>query len=330
MSKKINTYLLPTIVFIIIWVLLSLVQLKLTHRPIILLERFFKGGGWIEIAILATYGAVIAYYMQNPKNVPQWRKYTWLVFSLVFFSQLLLGLTLDAIFLMTGKLHLPIPMMILAGPIYREQLSIMTILFITTVILTGPAWCSHYCYFGAFDSLAAGNKKGKINNISNSKRFAIKWTIVFLVVMVALVARWLGISSLYTTIIALIFGIVGIGIMIFISRKYGKMIHCTIYCPIGTLVNIFKFANPFRMYIDNSCTLCMACSRHCKYDALRLEDIKNKKPGLTCTLCGDCIHSCHQQSIKYKLFKFKPETARKIYLCLTISLYVVFLALGRI
>ena len=92
--------------------------------------------------------------MQDPAKVSRWRKYTWFVFSVVFFSQLLLGLLVSDKFLMTGKLHLPVPMMILAGPIYRGHTSVMTILFLSTVILSGPAWCSHLCYFGAIDNLA--------------------------------------------------------------------------------------------------------------------------------------------------------------------------------
>jgi hypothetical protein len=40
---------------------------------------------------------------------------------------------------MSGKLHLPVPMMILAGPIYRGHLSVMSILFVSTVVLSGPA-----------------------------------------------------------------------------------------------------------------------------------------------------------------------------------------------
>lgn len=49
-------------------------------------------------------------------------------------------------------------MMILAGPIYRGHISVMTILFLSTVVLSGPAWCSHLCYFGAIDNLAASGK----------------------------------------------------------------------------------------------------------------------------------------------------------------------------
>jgi polyferredoxin len=228
---------------------------------------------------------------------------------------------------MTGKLHLPIPMMILAGPIYRGQLSVMTILFLSTVILTGPAWCSQLCYFGAFDNLSSTGKTSK--EILKHKS-AIKSTVLIMVIVVAIILRWLNADMLLSTLIAITFGVVGISIMILFSLKRKKMIHCIMYCPIGTIVNALKHVNPFRMYIDQSCTLCLNCTKFCKYDALNLVDIKNAEPSITCTLCGDCLAGCHHNSIKYQFLKMKPEQARNLYLVLTISLHAAFLGLARI
>src|SRR5512133_3755563 len=151
-------YRLPLIVFLITFTLLSFVQMKAPH-PMILAERFFKGYGWLELLFVSAYGFLITYKMQDAKNAPLWRKISGSLFCVIFFTQLIAGLTLSQRCLMAGKLHLPIPMMILGGPVYRGELSVMTILFLSTVILTGPAWCSHLCYFGAFDNLASGNKR---------------------------------------------------------------------------------------------------------------------------------------------------------------------------
>lgn len=319
-------YKLPVIVFILTFILLAFVQLKV-EKPMLLAERFLKGSGWVEILLISCYGAFIVNKMKDPMNVPKWRKISWTTFSLVFFTQLIIGLSGFDKFLMTGKLHLPIPMMILAGPIYRGQLSVMTILFLSTVILTGPAWCSQLCYFGAFDNLSSGGKTSK--EILRNKG-AIKSTVLILVIAMAIILRWLNISMLISTLAAIAFGTGGILIMIFFSLKRKKMVHCVMYCPIGTLVNIFKHVNPFRMYIDQSCTLCMNCTKFCKYDALNPSDIKNSKPSITCTLCGDCLAGCHHNSIKYKFLKMKPEQARNLYLVLTISLHAACLALARI
>lgn len=326
-KQKAGQYKLPLEVFLFTFSILALVQLKLTYHPIILLERFISGGGWFEITVIAFYGAFVAYKMQIPLNVPKWRRITWTIFSFVFFSQLIIGLLGVDKFLMTGKLHLPIPMMILAGPMYRGHLSVMTILFLSTIILTGPAWCSQLCYFGAFDNIASS---GKTKKGSLSKKKAIKSTLLLLVIAVTLLLRWFNVPVLIATVLAIGFGLIGIVLMVFISRKNGKMIHCTLYCPVGTVVNVLKPVNPFRMYIDNSCNLCMRCTSYCKYDALNVLDVRNKKPGFTCMLCGDCLAACRDNSIKYRYFNLKPEKARNLYLILTISLHAVFLALARI
>jgi ferredoxin-type protein NapH len=324
--KIFNKYKLPVAVFLFTTFLLSVMQLKMVH-PILLAERFIKGGGWVEIVCISFYGSFVVHKMRDIKNVPKWRILTWTIFSFVFFSQLIIGLSGFDKFLMTGKLHLPIPIMILSGPIYRGQLSVMTILFLSTILLTGPTWCSQLCYFGAFDGISS---RGKTKHGLIKNKMAIKSTILFLVIMITIVLRWFMFPAIFATVLACIFGIGGLAVMIWISRTRGKMYHCILYCPVGTLVNLLKFINPFRIYIDTSCTMCMKCTSHCKYDALNLSDLKNKKPGLTCTLCGDCLAGCRDNSIKYKFLNLKPETARDFYLFLTISIHTCFLALARI
>ena len=318
---------LPVSVFLFVALILSIVQISLIS-PIILLERFIPGGGWVEILIIGLYGGFIAYKIQDENQSARWRRISWTIFSIFFFSQLILGLMGFEKFLMTGELHLPIPMMIMAGPVYRSELSIMTFLFLSTLILTGPAWCSHLCYFGVMDNLSALKKRTERGRIRN--RMALKFTFLLIIIAVTLLLRWFHVSLLISTILAVFFGVAGIIIIIFVSRKKGKMIHCLTWCPIGTIVNYGKFVNPFRMYIDTSCTLCMKCTSYCKYDALNPEDIKSGKPGITCTYCGDCLSACHVNSIKYKFLKMESENARKLYLFLTVSFHALFLALGRI
>ena len=165
---------LPLAVIVFVFLMLTMVQLKMP-LPILILERFIHGAGWFEIAVISIYGGYVAFKMQDPINVPRWRRITWITFSIVFFTQLILGLSGLDKFLMTGKLHLPIPMMILAGPLYRGQTSIMTLLFLSTVILSGPAWCSQLCYFGAFDSLAS---RGKTQRGALKNKITIKSTLL--------------------------------------------------------------------------------------------------------------------------------------------------------
>ena len=55
---------------------------------------------------------------------------------------------------MTGKLHLPVPALIVAGPVYRGSVGFMLILFLCTILLVGPAWCSHLALHAAFLGVA--------------------------------------------------------------------------------------------------------------------------------------------------------------------------------
>ena len=326
MSKR-KLLRLPLAVFLFILFLLIPVQIKV-ENPMLLLERFLPGGGWFELVLIALYGAIVAYHMQNPSKVQAWRRYTWLAFSIVFFSQLILGLFGFERFLMTGKLHLPIPMMILAGPIYRGHLSVMSILFVSTLVLSGPAWCSHLCYFGAIDSISA---RAKTKRMPIRNKWALKSTVLLLVIAAAIVLRWMKVPAITSTLLAIGFGVIGIGLILSVSRKEGRMVHCTAYCPIGTIVNLGRYINPMRLTIDqSSCTDCMACTIKCKYDALNPKDITARKPGITCTLCGDCLSSCHSGSLQYRFPGLSSRGARNLYLLITISLHAATMALARI
>ena len=290
-------------------------------------ERFMEGAGWIQILVMTGYAAWITLKMQDPGQSARWRRITWTVFSVVFFGQLTLGLAGFERFLMTGKLHLPIPLLILSGPVFRGSISFMPILFLSTLLVSGPAWCSQLCYFGALDNLSA-NRKRDVKPILN--KFRYKHLILLSIITITIVLRVFGITSRITTLLAVIFGVIGLLIIVLISRRRGKMVHCILWCPIGTLVNYMKLVSPFRMYIDDSCTDCMACTRYCKYDALNKDDIMKRKPGLTCTYCGDCLVSCKTESIRYKFLRLSPQQARNAWIVLTISLHAIFLALGRI
>lgn len=321
-----SKYILPSSVFVFVAFMLSMIQIQV-ESPMLMLERFIPGGGWIEISIISSFGFLVAYNMQFPKSSAKWRKISWSIFSIWFFGQLLMGILVDDRFLLTGKLHLPIPAMLVSGPIYRGQKSIMTLLFLSTIVLTGPAWCSQLCYFGGIDNLIA---KGKTSKKTLRYKLPFKHSLLITIVAVTILLRLFNISALIATILGATFGIIGLIVILTLSRRQNRMVHCIAYCPIGTIVNYLRFLNPFRMYIDNNCDTCLACTSRCKYDALNLIDIQNKKPGLGCTLCGDCVSSCKSSSIKYKFFKLAPNKARNLYLFLTISLYCIFLAMGRI
>ncbi len=307
--------------------LLTIVQVKVS-LPMLLMERFFPTFGWLEILGLALYAAWITEKMLDPAKAAQWRLRLWTIFSVVFFGQLLIGLIGVDDLLMTGKLHLPVPAMIVAGPLYRAERFFMPILFVSTVMLVGPAWCSYLCYFGSWDALAAHRKKHfrKLSRWRDPARIGI----LFGVMVAALAMRQGGISRLMASISGLAFGLIGVAIMAILSRKSGRMVHCVQYCPIGLIANLIGKASPFRIRIKDGCDECLACSLVCRYDAMHLNNIRNQKPGLTCSLCGDCLRACKGNWIAYKFLGLKPATARALFLTLIVSLHAVFLGVARI
>lgn len=323
MQKK---YLLPAITGTIVVLLLIPLQFA-GDRPMLLFERLFAGGGYLQIAAIAVFAFIMENNMLMPERSGWWRRFSWSLFSAIFFLQLILGLAVDKIFLMTGELHLPVPALIISGPLYRGELSVMTLIFLSAVVLSGPAWCSQYCYFGAIDSAFAG-KKGRPAPIRN--RLALKNSFLILAIAAALLLRITGAGKGVALAAGIASGVTGLLIIGFISRRRGKMIHCTVWCPVGTLVSYIRHVNPFRMRIENSCTSCMLCSSTCRYDALSATDIANLRPGQTCTLCGDCVSACRHSSITYLFPGLNPDNARKMYITVTVVVYSLVLAMARI
>jgi len=313
--------------FLITIILLAVVQTKV-RLPILLLERFIPGSGWLEIFGLAIYAGWLAEKLSDINQTAMWRRRIWLAFSIVFFAQLILGLAGIEKFLMTGKLHMPMPAMIIAGPLYRGDGIFMPLLFISTVLLVGPGWCSYLCYIGSWD-LTAADCKRKPKPLPAAGR-AIRLAILAIVPATAISFRLLGVSLLAATIAALSFGIIGVIVMLILSKKLGTMVHCVAYCPIGILANWLGKISPFRIRLNDSCNECGACTFACRYDALNIDDIQSRQPGLTCTLCGDCLSRCRETAIEYRFLGLSPMRARTLFVVMIASLHAIFMGTARI
>lgn len=313
--------------FVLTALTLGFVHLKV-NLTMLIVERFFPGWGWFEIFAITLYAAFLMEKMLDPSQSALWRKRIWIAFTIVFFGQLLLGLAGIDRFLMTGHLHLPVPAVIVAGPLFRGEGFFMLILFLSTIVLIGPAWCSHICYIGAWDAVASS--KRRVPKVLPKWRKALRWIILAAVIVVTIMLRLMDIPILIATILAATFGLAGVAVMIFWSRKTGSMTHCTAFCPIGPLATGLGKINPFRIRINNDCDECGKCRLHCRFDALNKEDIARRKPDLSCTLCGDCISTCPHNALEYRFLKMKPRRARVLFLVLVISIHACTLALARI
>lgn len=326
-NRSSETATLSTATFILTSLLLGIVHLKV-QPSMLIIERFFPGYGWLEIFGLSLYAGWMVDKIYVTKTSSRWRLRLWLGFSIVFFLQLLLGLIGFEKFLMSGNLHLPVPALILAGPIYRGAGFFMPILFGVTVLLAGPAWCSYLCYIGAWDNLAAQNSTRPKEMPTWTRK--LRLGILAGVIVLSLIFRFAGLSTSLALGLAITFGLIGIGFMVFWSRKKGIMTHCIAYCPMGLVANWLGKLSPFRIKLADGCTECQACHFACRYDALSAEDIQKRRPGSTCTLYGDCLPSCKGNWIHYSLFNFNAEKSRRIFLSLIIALHAVFLGLARI
>ena len=219
----------------------------------------------------------------------------------------------------------------------------MLILFCSTVLLVGPAWCSHICYIGAWDSFMCrrGGPQGapSVRSPASGKKRPLAlpaWThharsfSALLVAATALLLRWLGAPVALAAILGLAFGLIGVGLMVALSRRRGAMVHCLTYCPIGALAAWMGKLSPFRIRIAEGCDECGACRLPCRYDALRWDDIRRRRPGPSCTLCGDCLASCRGAKLHYRCPGLRPAAARLAFVALVVALHAASLGLARI
>jgi len=316
--------------FILTLGLLAVVQL-VVPRPMLLLQRLTPALGWIEAVALASYAGWIAHRL-SVDHSGRWRRRIWTLFSMVFFAQLALGVAGQEFFLMAPpRMHLPVPALILAGPLYRGDHFFMLILFVATTLLVGPAWCSYLCYLGAWDQRAAdcARKPRGIHNV----RPVLRGTITLLVPATAIVLRVLGSSAALAGALALTFGLLGIVVMLVVSRRRGVLVHCTLYCPVGLVATLLGRISPFRVVISDGCDGCMRCRVACRYDALDREAVAAGRPHPTlCTLCGDCLSSCPTALLGYRLMglPLDASSARTLFLVLVVALHAATLGLARI
>ncbi len=307
--------------------LLVPIQLQVS-RPMLLAERFMGGAGWIEIAVLVAYATVVAWWMADPGRQPTLRRRIWRLFSAVFFLQLAVGLAGHERFLMSGELHLPIPAIILAGPLYRGGPSFMVFLLLGTLVLVGPAWCSHLCYLGSWDDAAALRRRRPLP-LPPWRRVA-QLAVLAGITAIALALNWMGASATLATALGLAFGLIGVALMGLWSRRTGAMAHCLVWCPIGWIATAVGRLSPFRIRIGAGCDACAACTPACRYDALNPADLARRRPASSCTLCGDCVGRCRGRHIGYQLPWLSPGAARATFIALVIALQAATLGVARI
>ena len=301
----------------------------MVQRPMLLLERFFPGWGGVEVGFLCIYAALLCRGLLDPETSGRWRRRSWQLFSLVFFAQLALGLAgVQECLMRPDRMHFPIPALIFAGPIFRGEGFFMVILFGVTMLLVGPAWCSHLCYLGAWDQAMADRRKkpGPLPPWHQHLRLAM----TVLVFGTALGLRLAGAPIWLAGSLPLLFGLAGVGVMMLWSRRSGTMAHCVTYCPAGLLAVWVGKLSPFRLRINKQCDGCMKCRLSCRFAALEREHIERLRPGSSCTLCGDCLPTCPGSQLAFKFPGLDPARSRALFVVLVAAAQASALGVTRL
>ena len=297
-----------------------------------LLERYLPLFGSVQMFFAAWYGAFLGGKLVDPKTTRRFRRIAWTIFGLAFFAQFFLGLLGINGMLLTGKLHVPIPAFIIFAPIFRESMSMMPFIVLAATLLAGGAWCSILCYFGPFDSLAAGTRSvrpypGWIDSMVRRGRLVVLVTGS----LGALGLRALGVDTATAVAIAVAYGVFSLLIMALVSRKYRGMTHCLSFCPMGLVVSVLGRISPWRVRVNSSvCDNCGACEKICKYSAITSESRAVGKTLMRCSLCRDCITVCRNQALFIRCPGLSPRSAWVAFAGLTTVLHVIFLSVAMV
>lgn len=305
---------------------------KMGKMDFLLLERYVPILGSVQIFFASWYAAFISGKLVDPARSRKARNAVWLIFGSVFFAQFLLGILGLEGMLLTGKLHVPIPAFIIFSPIFRESFSMMPVIVLVSTLLAGSAWCSILCYFGPFDSFAAGNKA--VRPYPGALKILLQYGRAIVLVVGSLLALGFhaaGIDAALAVSMAVAFGLLSLMIMAALSKRYQGMVHCTAFCPMGLVANLLGRLSPWRMRVDkDQCDNCGACEKVCKYSAITAESRGVGKTLLRCSLCRDCVGACKKKAIYVYFPGLRRDAAWTVFAGLLAVLHVIFLSVAMV
>ncbi len=300
--------------------------------PMLMLERLAPSVGGVQAFLVAWYAAAMAGVLLDPVRTRKARQWAWRLFCGVFFAQFVLGAAGLTTFLTSGRLHAPLPAFIIYGPFYREAPSMMLVVAGISVLLLGSAWCSHLCYFGPLDALAAQGRP--IRPLPRFWRWMRVWgrpLVLALGALLAFVLGRLGLDAAHAVALALLWGLVSLLIMALASRRYGGMLHCSAFCPMGLVVSLLARLSPWRLSVDTGrCDQCGVCERVCAYRAITPASRTLGRSTWRCSLCRDCVGVCHRQAITLKGPWMGPRASWHVFVGLAAFLHGLFLGVAMV
>lgn len=288
---------------------------------VLLLERFYPRLGPLQVTCAVLWGAWLCRRLSDRQAAPVIRRRVWLLFSLVFFAQFALGLVGHTAFSMSGEPHIPVPGVIIGGALYRGQPGFMVVLFTLSVLAVGAAWCSHLCYFGSWDQLAASRSRPE----RHPHPFRLRAFLLLATCACALLLRGGGAPFPLAAAGGLLLGILLVPAALMFSRRRGYAVYCTMICPLGILACLLGRLSPWRIRRTAACVQCGACIRACRYGALD-QLCEGREPGPSCTLCRDCLSACAHDGLCLRWAgKDGNGRAEQAFVVLVAALQAVFL-----
>ena len=277
-----------------------------------------QGVTMILTVALSLYTLILAERMVNARRHAPLRRFYWRFFSIIFITQFLLGLFISSAWLLTGDPTLPHPFFLYFRPLTSATGTHQLFVWLLSMLLLGPAFCSHLCWLGAWDQFAARKKRKPTGTLSWPIR--LFWAAAVILAGLAL----LRFAPLRVAVSAgFLFCLVAVGTMVITSRKRGTMVHCTHYCPLGTITTIVARLSPFRIVKASGKRVNASL---CDYGIFTDRTLGTGRLPLECTLCGDCLDrgSEHDLSMRFAWFKFN---AWPLFIALTTGLHAAFFML---
>ena len=304
--------------------------------PLLAGERLIPlpGINGLLIAALAWWGGFCAQGLSDPRTSPSRRRLMWTVFASVFFLQFFLGVTVAVSLLMTGRLHLPVPFMMLSGPVYRGEGIFMICLFCVSVLIAGSAWCSHLCYFGIWDCLSASSSQRRLRPAPVGSG-ARDWRLPVLAAAVAVPLILNVLQASYSVVVGAALAFMALApLMWYMSSRSGGRVYCSSFCPMGLVAGLLGKLSPWRLSVDKDrCTGCMKCAAACQDRAMILREGKCEI-SYRCTLCRDCLMFCSHGALSLDCtlpVRGRRRISADPACIITISLmHILFLATARI
>lgn len=299
---------------------------------VLIAERLAPSYGLLQGFFCAVWGAFVVHHLHDKGTRDLFRMRIWRLFSLVFFGQLFLGLMGYSLFLMSGTLHLPVPAVIVAAPLFRGGGYFMLILFAVSIALVGSAWCSHLCYFGAWD--ATVSRLGQKRNGGTAKAPAwLPYTAPMMLgvtVLVALALRLYGAPTQAAVMAGLSLGLLCIPASLFISARYGVDGYCVGVCPLGVLARRLRPVQAWRLVFTEHCTQCQRCISACTSMAIDVAALQRGEPHSTCTLCRRCMDVCRHDgcAVSFAFGLVSASQADKVFTVLLASIHSLFLGIS--